>query len=202
MFCAQTTKGGLSSRLEKGKVENYLQEICIGSQCLRSNLDLLQKRHISGVFLFGNVDKLEENLEEAYAICDDTIDSLIELHMAVLAQGVPYDLEFPDEDFNLFEGAGTGEIIASIRLFLQNQESATAFYSRIIDEWNFASRGNNSKGQIYLNEFLLGTNKLEQTLEDVIKNMDESLSLTFKAHCGAVILSLKHFHMSLVGKGV
>jgi hypothetical protein len=76
MFCAKTMEGGHISRLEKGKVDNYLQEICIGSQCLRSNLDLLHKRHRAGVFGFGNVKKLEESLEEPYAICDETIDSL------------------------------------------------------------------------------------------------------------------------------
>jgi hypothetical protein len=54
-----------------------------------------------------------------------------------------------------------------------------------------------------LNEVLLGSKKLKQILEDVIKTMgDESLSFTYKAHCGAIILSLKHFHMSLVGQGV
>jgi hypothetical protein len=63
----------------------------------------------------------------------------------MLAQGVSYDLELPNEEFDLFEGTGTGESIASIRLFLQNQEADTAFYSRIIDECNGACRGNKSK---------------------------------------------------------
>jgi hypothetical protein len=64
-------------------------------------------------------------LDEAAAICDDTIDSQIDLHIAMLAQGFPYDLELPDEDLALFEGTGTGEIIASIRLFFQKQEAVT-----------------------------------------------------------------------------
>jgi hypothetical protein len=72
-------------------------------------------------------------------------DSLIDLYMAMFAQGVPYDLELHGEDFALFEGTGTGVIIASIRLFLQNQEAVTVFFSRIIDEWHGASRGNKSK---------------------------------------------------------
>jgi hypothetical protein len=75
--------------------------------------------------------------------------------------------------------------------------------STITKDSIFIYRGNKSKGQFYLNEVLLGTNTLEQTLEDVIKNMDEYLSLTFKACCGPIILYLKHFHnMSLVGQGV
>jgi hypothetical protein len=83
----------------------------------------------------GSVYKVEENLEEAYAICDD-----------ILAQGVSYDLQLSDEEFNLFEGRGTGESIASIKFFLQNQETVIAFYSRTIDECHGASQGNNSKG--------------------------------------------------------
>jgi hypothetical protein len=142
-------------------------------------------------------------LEKAYDLCHDTIDYLIDLHMAMLAQVVPYELELPDAEFDIFADTGTGESIASIILFLQNQEADTTFFSRIIDECHGASRGNTSKGQFYLNEVLLGTNKLEQTLEDFIKTIgDESLLLTYKTHCGAIILSLKHLHMSLVGQGV
>jgi hypothetical protein len=129
-------------------------------------------------------------LEEASDICDDTIDYPVDLHMAMLAQGVPCDLKLPGEDFTLFEGTGTGESITSLRLFLQNQEAVTVFFSRIIYECHGESRGNKSKGQ-------------EQTFEDFIKTIgDEYLSLAYKAHCGALILSLKHFHMSLVGQGV
>jgi hypothetical protein len=32
--------------------------------------------------------------------------------------------------------------------------------------------------------------------------MGDESQLTHKAHCGAIILSLNHFHMSLVGQGV
>jgi hypothetical protein len=65
--------------------------------------------------------------------------------MAMLAQCVPYDLEFPDEDFDLFEGTGTGESIASIILFFQNQEAVAASLSRVIAEWHSASWGNKTK---------------------------------------------------------
>jgi hypothetical protein len=106
-------------------------------------------------------------------------------------------------DFTLFEGTDTGESIASIILFLQKQEAVTVFFSRIIDECHGASRGNNSEGQFYLNEVLLGSHKLEHTLENVIKAMGgESQPLTLNAYCGAIILYLKHLHMSLVGQGV
>jgi hypothetical protein len=193
-FCAQTTELGHISRLEKSKVDNYLEEIRIGSECLRSKIDLCQSRYKAGVMGSGSVYKVEENLEEAYAICDDTIDSLIDLYMAMLAQGVPYDLQLPDDQYDIFEDTSTGESIASITLVLE---------IRIIDECIGASQDNKSKGQFCFNEVLLGRNKLEEILEDVIQTMDtESLSLTYKEHCGAIILSLKHFHMSLVGQGV
>jgi hypothetical protein len=202
-FCAQTTEGGHISRLEKGKVYKYLEKIRIGSKSLRSNLELLHKRHRSGVLGVGNVDEVEENLEEAYDICDDTIDSLIELHKALLDQGVTYDLHMTDEERKVFDGTGTKESIASIRLFLQNQKAVAAFYEIIIDEYNGISRGNKIKGQFYLNVVLLGTKKMEETLEDVIKTMNtESLSLMYTYHCGSIILSLKHFHIFLVGQGV
>jgi hypothetical protein len=114
MFCAKTMEGGHISRLEKGKVDNYLQEIHIGSQCLRTNLDLLQRRHKTGVMGSDSVDKVKENLEEATTIYDATIDSLINLHRAMLAQGVRYDLGLSAEDFTFFEGTrctGTGEAL-------------------------------------------------------------------------------------------
>jgi hypothetical protein len=69
----------------------------------------------------------------------------------------------------LLTGTGTGESIASIILFLQHQEAVTVFFSRIIDECHGASHGNKSKGQFYLSEVLLGSNKLEQALKDVIE---------------------------------
>jgi hypothetical protein len=58
------------------------------------------------------------------------VDSLVDLHMDLLAQGFPCDLELSGEDFALFEGTGTEESIASIRLFLQNQEAVTVFFPR------------------------------------------------------------------------
>jgi hypothetical protein len=91
-------------------------------------------------------------LEEAYAMCDDTIDSLIDLLMAMLAHGfpyethgLPYEIKLPDEEFALFEGTGTGEIITSIIIFLPNQESVKVVFSRIIDECHGVSQGNKSK---------------------------------------------------------
>jgi hypothetical protein len=65
--------------------------------------------------------------------------------MAMLAQGVPCDLQLPDEEFEVFDCTGTKESIASIRLFLQNQKAVAAFYSRIIDACNGASWVNKSK---------------------------------------------------------
>jgi hypothetical protein len=180
-FCAHTTGAGHIGRLEKGKLDNYAEEI-------RSNLDLLLKRHRAGFLVFDNVYEVEDNLEEAYAISDDTIDSIVDLYMAMLAQGVPYDLQWRDEEFEVFDDTGTKQSIASIILFLQNQKAVAAFYSRIIDECNGASQGNESKGQFYLNEVLFGTNTLAESLEDAIKNMNtESLSLTYNDHCGAII---------------
>jgi hypothetical protein len=83
LFYAHTMAGSNISRLEKSKVDKYLQEIRIGSQCLRSNLDLLQRRYKAGFMGSSSVDRVEENLEEAASICDDTIDSTINLHMAM-----------------------------------------------------------------------------------------------------------------------
>jgi hypothetical protein len=139
MFCAQIISGGRISPLEKGKVDNYLQEIRVGYPCLRSDLDLLQRRCKSGVMGSGSVDKVEENSEEAAAIYDGTINSPIDLHTVMLAQGVPYDLELHNDDLTLFEGTGTGQSITSISCFLQNQEAVTAFFSRINDECHGAS---------------------------------------------------------------
>jgi hypothetical protein len=75
MFCAQTMEGG---HTEKGNVDNYLLEICVGSQCLRSNHDITQRRYKAGFMGSGSVDRIEENLEKASTICDDTIDSPID----------------------------------------------------------------------------------------------------------------------------
>jgi hypothetical protein len=152
----------------------------------------------------GSVDKVEENLEEMFSICGDTIDSLIDLHMAMLAQGATYEFELHDEAFTLFEGTGAGGSIASIILLLKKQEAVTVFFSRIIDECHRARRDNKSKRYFYLNEVLLGSSNLEHTLENVIKAMgdNESQSIMHNYHCGAIILSLNHFHMSLVGQGV
>jgi hypothetical protein len=66
-----------------------------------------------------------------------------------------------------------------------------------MDEWHGASWDNKSKGRFYLSEVLLGLKKVEHTLKNVIKAMgDESQSITHMVHCGSIILSLKHFHMS------
>jgi hypothetical protein len=103
IFYAQTIERRHINCIEKGKVDNYLQETRTGPQCLHSNLDFLQRRYKAGFMGYDSLDKVEDNLKEAAAICDDTIDSLIDLHMAILAQGVPYDHELPDKDFTLFE---------------------------------------------------------------------------------------------------
>jgi hypothetical protein len=60
-----------------------------------------------------------------------------------------------------------------------------------------------AQDSFYFNEVLLGSNTLEHTLENVIKAMgDEYQSRTHKAHHNVIVVSVKNFHMSLVGQGV
>jgi hypothetical protein len=197
MFYAQTMEGIEISRVTKSRVDSYLEESRRGSSVLRSDHHLLLRAHTAGLTASDSVDEIEENLKQALFFTAHHMEALVDLHMAMLAQGVPHDIWLPDSDSNFVDDVA-GESIPSIRLFLEKQKIITFILSTIINKSGHASRVDKRKAEFYLSEVALGTDKLERILERAIITG----STVDVAHCSAMVLSLKRFHISLLGQGV